>query len=186
MGLGSIGRTEYCSGVRINRLIGALFVGAMLVTGLAACGGDDAGDAGDAAAGPCDVQVSGPAKQKPTVTIPDNCDPPTALQTRDVTQGSGAAAKAGDSVEVNYLGVAWSTKAEFDSSWKPGRKPFAVSPLGQAQVIKGWNDGLVGAKVGGRRLLVIPPGLGYGAQGQGPIKANETLVFVVDVVSIKP
>jgi peptidylprolyl isomerase len=168
--------------VRINRLIGALFVGAVLATSLAACGGDDGGDA---AAGPCDVQVSGPAKQKPTVTIPDNCDPPAELKVRDVSEGSGAAAKEGDSVEVNYLGVGWSTKAEFDSSWKPGRKPFSVSPLGQAQVIDGWNQGLVGAKAGGRRLLVIPPGLGYGAQGQGPIKANETLVFVVDVVSIK-
>jgi len=154
----------------------------MLATGLAACGG---GDEGDAAAGPCDVKVSGGANQKPTVTIPDNCDPPTELKTRDVSQGTGAAAKEGDSVEVNYLGVAWSTKAQFDSSWNPGRKPFAVSPLGRAQVIKGWNQGLVGAKVGGRRLLVIPPSLGYGAQGQQQIKPNETLVFVVDVVSIK-
>lgn len=155
----------------------------MLTTGLAACGGDDGGNA---AAGPCDVKVSGAPKQKPTVTIPDNCDPPAELKVQDVSAGSGAAAKEGDSVEVNYLGVAWSTKAEFDSSWKPGREPFAVSPLGQAQVITGWNQGLVGAKVGGRRVLVIPPSLGYGSRGQGPIKANETLVFVVDIVSIKP
>ncbi|HZM82556.1 MAG TPA: FKBP-type peptidyl-prolyl cis-trans isomerase [Candidatus Limnocylindrales bacterium] len=169
--------------MRINRLIGALVVGAMLATGLAACGGDEGG--GDAAAGPCDVKVSGAANQKPTVTIPDNCDPPAELKTRDVSQGSGPAAKEGNSVEVNYLGVAWSTKAQFDSSWNPGRKPFVVSPLGQASVIAGWNQGLVGAKAGGRRLLVIPPSMGYGARGQGQIKPNETLVFVVDVVSIK-
>jgi peptidylprolyl isomerase len=168
--------------VRINRLIGALAVGAMLATGLAACGGDDSG--GDAAAGPCDVKVSGAAGQKPTVTVPDNCDPPTELKIQDVKEGSGPAAKEGDSVEVNYSGVAWSTKAQFDSSWNPGRKPFSVSPLGQAQVITGWNKGLVGAKAGGRRLLVIPPAQGYGARGQGQIKPNETLVFVVDVVSI--
>ena len=154
-----------------------------MTTGLAACGGDDSG--GDAATGPCDVKVSGEAKQKPTVTIPDNCAPPTELKTRDISQGSGAAAKEGDSVEVNYVGVAWSTKTQFDSSWNPGRKPFTVSPLGQASVITGWNQGLVGAKAGGRRLLVIPPSLGYGARGQNQIKPNETLVFVVDVVSIK-
>ena len=144
----------------------------MLATGLAgACGGDEGGDAG---AGPCDPKVSGAANQKPTVTIPDNCDPPAELKTRDISEGSGPAAKEGDSVEVNYLGVGWSTKTEFDSSWKPGRKPFTVSPLGQAQVITGWNQGLVGAKVGGRRLLVIPPSMGYGGRGQGQIKPNET------------
>jgi FKBP-type peptidyl-prolyl cis-trans isomerase len=169
--------------VRINRLIGALVVGAVLATSLTACGGDDG--AADAADGPCDVKVTGPAKQKPTVTIPDNCDPPKELKTRDVSAGSGAAAKQGDSVEVNYVGIAWSNKTEFDSSWKPGRKPFSVSPLGQASVIAGWNQGLVGAKAGGRRLLVIPPELGYGSSGQRTIKPNETLVFVVDIVSIK-
>lgn len=167
--------------VRITRLISALTLSAFLATGLAACGGDE----DNSAAGPCDVKVDGGANQKPTVTIPDNCDPPADLKTRDVSQGSGPAAKEGDAVEVNYLGVAWSTKAQFDSSWNPGRKPYVVRPLGQAQVITGWNQGLVGAKVGGRRLLVIPPSLGYGDRGQGPIKANETLVFVVDVVSIK-
>jgi peptidylprolyl isomerase len=136
--------------------------------------------------GACEVKVGGSANQKPTVTIPDNCQPPSELKTRDVSQGSGAAAKAGDTVEVNYVGVSWSTRQQFDSSWNPGRKPFVVRPLGQAQVIKGWNQGLVGAKAGGRRLLVIPPSLGYGDQAQGSIKANETLVFVVDIVSIKP
>jgi len=155
-------------------------VGGLLATGLAACGGDE-----EEATGPCDVKVGGSVSQKPTVTIPDNCDPPTDLKTRDVSEGSGAAAKAGDTVEVNYLGVAWSTKTQFDSSWNPGRKPFVVKPLGQAQVIKGWNQGLAGVKAGGRRLLVIPPSLGYGDQGQGSIKPNETLVFVVDVVSVR-
>lgn len=157
-------------------------MGGLLATGLAACGGDGEGDA---ASGPCDVKVGGSAKQKPTVTIPDGCEPPAELQTRDVAEGSGAAAKAGDSVEVNYVGIAWSTKAEFDTSYKAGRTPFAVRPLGQASVIKGWNQGLIGAKAGGRRLLVIPPSLGYGERGQGPIKPNETLVFVVDIVSVK-
>nr|WP_246002639.1 FKBP-type peptidyl-prolyl cis-trans isomerase [Allorhizocola rhizosphaerae] len=119
------------------------------------------------------------------IEIPDGCAPPTELQTRDVSAGSGTAAKNGDSVQVNYVGVAWSTKKQFDSSWGPGRKPFAVQPLGQARVIQGWNQGLVGVKTGMRRLLVIPADLAYGNQQQGAdIKAGETLVFVVDIVSV--
>lgn len=98
--------------------------------------------------------------------------------------GSGPAAKAGDSVTVKYDGISWSTKQQFDASWDNGIGQFTVAPLGQAQVIDGWNQGLIGVKKGERRLLIIPPALGYGAQANGPIAANETLIFVVDVVSI--
>lgn len=149
--------------------------------GSSACGAAEETSGG----GPCDVKVSTDTKSKPDITVPD-CDKATALLTRDIVEGSGPAAKAGDSISVNYTGVNWTTKKEFDSSWKPGRQPFSVQPLGQAGVIQGWNQGLVGLKKGGRRLLVIPGNLGYGQRGNSGagIGPNETLVFVVDVVSI--
>ncbi|GIH08769.1 peptidyl-prolyl cis-trans isomerase [Rhizocola hellebori] len=158
----------------------------MIIAGLLAMGAAACGDAGDEASGggPCDVKVSTDTKVKPEITIPD-CEKPTVLGTKDIVEGSGAAAKAGDAVGVNYTGISWSTKKQFDSSWAAGRQPYVVKPLGQASVIEGWNKGLVGAKKGGRRLLVIPAAQGYGAQGRQPnIGPNETLVFVVDVVSI--
>ncbi|PRY56897.1 peptidylprolyl isomerase [Glycomyces artemisiae] len=110
---------------------------------------------------------------------------PAGLLVFDVVEGSGAVAQAGDAVAVQYAGFNWSNGKEFDASWNRGAQPFTVSPLGSAPVIQGWNDGLVGARVGGRRLVVIPPELGYGASGAGGvIGPNETLVFVVDVVSV--
>ena len=154
-------------------------VAGLVAGGAAACGAEET-----SSDGPCDVKVSTDVKSKPEITVPD-CDRPTTLRTRDVVEGSGPAAKAGDAVAVNYTGVSWSTKKQFDSSWQPGRKPYVVQPLGQAGVIEGWNQGLVGAKAGGRRLLVIPADLGYGPEGRMPdIQPGETLVFVVDVVSI--
>jgi peptidylprolyl isomerase len=104
--------------------------------------------------------------------------------TREIVAGTGPAAKAGGSVTVKYVGVSWSTKQQFDASWDNGLGQFTVAPLGQAQVIEGWNQGLIGVKKGERRLLVIPPSLGYGPQGNGPIAPNETLIFVVDVMSV--
>ncbi len=150
--------------------------------GSSACGGTGEETSGG---GPCDVKVSTDTKAKPEITVPD-CDKATALLTRDIVEGTGPEAKAGDAIAVNYTGINWTTKKEFDSSWKPGRQPYTVQPLGQAGVINGWNQGLIGAKKGGRRLLVIPGDLGYGPQGnvRASIAPNETLVFVVDVVSI--
>lgn len=131
----------------------------------------------------CEVEVSVDTGSKPQVQVPD-CDPPSALFVADVVEGSGDGAAAGDSVSVHYAGFHWTTGAQFDASWDRGA-PFDVSPLGSAPVIQGWNDGLVGARVGDRRLLVLPPELGYGASGAGGvIGPNETLVFVVDVVAI--
>ena len=99
--------------------------------------------------------------------------------------GKGPAAKAGDTVDVQYVGVSQSTGKQFDASWDRGSEPFSF-PLGQGQVIPGWDEGLVGMKVGGRRELIIPPDMGYGAQGAPPdIAPNETLVFVVDMKAIK-
>jgi peptidylprolyl isomerase len=161
-----------------------LAVGGLLVAGASACGGGDDGGSG-ATKGGNGVNVSTDTTKKPTITFDDGAAKPSGLQVVDVVEGTGPAAKDGDSVSVQYVGVSWSNQKQFDASWDRGSQPFTVQPLGRASVITGWNQGLVGAKVGGRRLLVIPPDLGYGPQGAaGAIGPNETLVFVVDVVSI--
>jgi peptidylprolyl isomerase len=109
---------------------------------------------------------------------------PKNLKVEDLIEGKGAAAKAGDKISVRYVGVLFNNNKEFDSSWKRGKAPFQLT-LGQGQVIQGWDQGLVGMKVGGRRRLTIPPDLAYGAQGQPPsIPANSTLVFDVDLTKI--
>jgi peptidylprolyl isomerase len=109
---------------------------------------------------------------------------PKTLKVEDLIAGNGPAAKSGDKISVRYVGVLYDNGKEFDSSWKRGKAPFQVT-LGQGQVIQGWDQGLVGMKVGGRRRLTIPPDLAYGAQGQPPtIPANSTLVFDVDLTKI--
>lgn len=126
-------------------------------------------------------QATAQASPKPNVQIPPGA-PPRKLVVRDLKPGRGPAAKAGDQLTVNYVGKAYSTKKEFDNSYDRGQ-PFPFQ-LGGGQVIPGWDQGLVGMKVGGRRELVIPPGLGYGSQGSPPaIKPNETLVFVIDLLA---
>lgn len=124
--------------------------------------------------------VSGGANEKPEISEASGA-PPTELVEEDIKKGTGKAAKTGDKVTVNYVGKNWSNNEEFDTSW--GKEPFEFT-LGEGGVIKGWDEGVVGMKKGGRRLLIIPPDLGYGAQGQGSIPANETLMFVVDLESI--
>jgi FKBP-type peptidyl-prolyl cis-trans isomerase len=110
--------------------------------------------------------------------------PPKTLKVEDLITGTGPAAKSGDKISVRYVGVLYDTGKEFDSSWKRGKAPFQLT-LGQGQVIQGWDQGLVGMKVGGRRRLTIPPDLAYGPQGQPPtIPANATLVFDVDLTKI--
>jgi len=155
---------------------------------LAGCGADGAADEGDAdvvqISDGVEVSVSQDTDAKPVVSVPDAAAP-AELFTFDVVEGSGAEAKSGDAVSVQYAGFSWSNGKEFDASWNRGAQPFEVSPLGSAPVIQGWNDGLMGAQVGDRRLIVIPSELGYGSAGAGGVIApNETLVFVVDVVSI--
>jgi peptidylprolyl isomerase len=118
-------------------------------------------------------------KQKPKIEKPSG-KPPAKLTVVDIVKGTGAAAKSGDTLNVDYAGNSWSTGKEFDASWK--RKQTFPVTLGSGQVIPGWEQGLVGMRQGGRRLLVIPPDLGYGATGSGSaIKPNETLLFVVDL-----
>lgn len=167
----------------LHRVLATIAVGGLLAAGAAACG-DDNGGGDTPSKGGSGVNVSTDTSKKPTIAF-DGSAKPTDLQVIDVVEGSGPEAKIGDAVAVQYVGVSWSSQKQFDASWDRGGQPFTVAPLGRASVIDGWNRGLVGAKVGGRRLLVIPPDLGYGPQGAGGvIGPNETLVFVVDVVKI--
>jgi peptidylprolyl isomerase len=109
-------------------------------------------------------------------------EPPADLEITDIWEGDGAVAKPGDMVEVHYVGVAFSTGEEFDASWNRGT-PLQFQ-LGAGRVIAGWDQGVAGMKVGGRRQLVIPPDLAYGERGAGQaIAPGETLIFVCDLVS---
>jgi peptidylprolyl isomerase len=156
-----------------RRLIGLIAFGAALAVVVIAVlignGGDD--DSG-----------SGDAGSKPTVEVPEG-PPPSQLQIDDIEEGDGPEATTGDQVTVQYVGVDYETGEEFDASWDRG-EPFPFQ-LGSGEVIPGWDQGVVGMKVGGRRQLIIPPDLAYGAQGQPPdIAPNATLIFVIDLVSI--
>lgn len=121
------------------------------------------------------------AAGKPTITVPKT-KAPTKLVTQPLIQGSGPKVTAGQNISVHYTGVVWKTGKEFDSSFKRGTA--ASFAIGVGQVVKGWDQGLVGQPVGSRVLLVIPPALGYGTQGQpdAGIKGTDTLVFVVDIL----
>lgn len=145
-------------------------VAALAALALAACGGEGSPAGGDGERG------------KPAVTVPGG-DPPGELQVTDLVVGTGAEAVAGTTVTVHYVGVAWSTGQEFDASWDRD-EPF-IFPLGSGRVIQGWEQGMPGMKVGGRRRLVIPPDLAYGEAGAGGvIGPNETLVFVIDLLEV--
>ena len=120
--------------------------------------------------------------ERPTITIPKG-EPPTDLQLTDLVVGDGPEAASGSQISVDYVGVSWATGKEFDASWNRNQQfPFS---LGAGQVIPGWDQGVAGMKVGGRREITIPPDLAYGASGAGSaIAPNETLVFVVDLRSV--
>ncbi len=121
--------------------------------------------------------------EKPEIDFPEG-PPPSDLQVTDVSEGEGTEATSGATAVVHYVGVAYSTGEEFDSSWNRG-DPFAF-PLGAGNVIAGWDRGVVGMKVGGRRQLVIPPDLAYGERGAGAaIAPGETLIFVVDLLDVR-
>jgi peptidylprolyl isomerase len=125
-----------------------------------------------------------PSNEKPQVEIPAGQQPPAQLEVDDLTVGDGEEAAAGHDVEVHYVGVSWATGNQFDASWDRG-DTFRFG-LGRGQVIQGWDQGVAGMKVGGRRRITIPPELAYGKQGAGGvIGPDETLVFVVDLVGVR-
>ncbi len=182
--------------------LGKIVVVAAVAFSLAACGQKAAQTQPGTAAGPSvpattsapatpvskgrectadDVKTTGKFGEAPAITIPDDCDPPKKLITKDLSEGTGEGAKAGQKLKMNYSLVTWSNKQKLDSSFDRG-EPFELT-LGGGEVIPGWDQGLVGVKQGARRLLIIPPDLGYGEGGNG-IAPNETLVFVTDAVAI--
>jgi peptidylprolyl isomerase len=127
-----------------------------------------------------DLSPAGTAGKAPTVVVPTG-SPPTQLESADLITGTGPAAKTGDSLTVQYVLATYSSHKTVQSSWTG--QPFSFT-LGQG-VIQGWDEGVVGMKVGGRRELIVPPSLGYQSTAQGPgIAANDTLVFIIDLVKI--
>ncbi len=166
---------------------------AALALAITGCGGDDDSTTTNDSGAAAQTESSPPAGEdtgtkgedtgtKPKIAVPDG-PPPKQLEERDLVEGDGAEAKVGDEVTVQYVGVGYDSKEEFDASW--GREPFTF-PLGAGAVIPGWDKGVAGMKVGGRRELTIPPNLAYGPTGSPPvIGPNETLIFVVDLVAVK-
>ena len=154
----------------------SLAVAAIVALGLSACG-----KSGDHKASSNAVST-GKTGTKPAVTVPSG-PAPTTLQKQDLIVGTGAEAVAGKKVSVQYVGVHYTNGKQFDASWDRG-EPFSFT-LGEGDVIKGWDQGVPGMKVGGRRQLVIPPDLAYGPGGAPPdIGPNETLIFVIDLLSV--
>ncbi len=122
-------------------------------------------------------------RTKPSITVPAT-EPPTQLIIEDLVVGEGAEAVSGCRPVMHYVGVAWSNGREFDASWD--RRETFHFRLGAGEVIRGWDQGVAGMRVGGRRQLTIPPDLGYGQAGAGGvIKGNETLIFVVDLIDVR-
>lgn len=163
----------------------------VLALGLTACGGDEAASDGGTTAAESTPSETAAAPEaaatdletKPVVEVPDS-PPPAALEVEDIVEGDGEPVTGGDELQVQYVGVSYETGEEFDASWDRG-EPFAFE-LGAGMVIPGWDEGLEGMKVGGRRRLTIPPDLAYGSQGSPPaIGPNETLVFVIDIVDAR-
>jgi len=145
---------------------------------LAGCGGDD-----DSSSTTTSEAAAVDTSTKPEVEVPSEA-PPEELVIEDIVEGDGATAETGDTLTVQYVGVDYETGEEFDASWdQPEPFPFQ---LGVDAIIDGWQEGLVGMKVGGRRELIIPPDLAYGAQGSPPvIGPNATLVFVIDLLAVE-
>lgn len=171
----------------------ALIVFACLALVAAGCGGGDdsssssetsaSGEATTTESSSPAEEASGSGKTKPTVTVPKGVST-KQLAFQDVEKGTGATAKKGDTVTVQYVGVGYDSEEEFDSSWSRN-EPFTFT-LGAGEVIAGWDRGVVGMKEGGRRELLIPGNLAYGSAGSPPvIGPNETLIFVIDLLAVE-
>jgi peptidylprolyl isomerase len=154
-------------------IVSGALLAAVVVIVLIARGGDDDSSSPES--------VSTDLSTKPQPAIPEEA-PPTEIVSEDVVEGDGKTAAEGDDVTVQYVGVDYDTGAEFDSSWES--EPFTFK-LGGGDVIPGWDQGVEGMREGGRRQLILPPDLAYGAQGNPPaIGPDATLVFVVDLIEV--
>jgi peptidylprolyl isomerase len=161
-----------------TRVIALLAAAALALAG---CGSDEKKEASGTSIAAAPASLTDVSK-RPVIPKPTG-PPPNSLQVKDLVKGTGRAARRGDFLAMHYVGISYSTGEEFDTSWDRGQ-PFQFQ-LGARSVIDGWDRGLVGIRPGGRRELVIPADLAYGAKGRPPkIAPNEPLVFVVDAVSV--
>ncbi|WP_299955864.1 FKBP-type peptidyl-prolyl cis-trans isomerase [uncultured Modestobacter sp.] len=158
----------------VPRLLAAL----ALTASLAACGGAD-----DEATGTMADQISTDLSEAPDVP-PSEEPAPEELVVEDVVAGDGTEAVTGTTAEVKYVGAFYESGEEFDSSWSRGDDETLSVPLGQGAVVEGFEQGIEGMQVGGRRVVTIPSDLGYGDEGYGPIPGGATLVFVIDLVEV--
>jgi peptidylprolyl isomerase len=156
-----------------------LAITALSLASLAACGGGEKKVEGTTVTTPGMPTVTANAGEAPTIGKPSGT-PPTTLVKQDIIVGNGAEANENSVVTVHYTLMPWSTGSVVESSWTSGT-PYTNSIQ---SLISGWIVGIPGMKVGGRRLLVIPPDLGYGAMGSGPIPPNETLIFAIDLLAV--
>jgi peptidylprolyl isomerase len=154
-----------------------LTLAACAAIAIAGCGGG-----GSTTGSEAESTESSATTTKPVVKPPKGA-PPKQLESKDLVEGTGEEAKSGDKVTVDYVGVNYKSGKEFDASWDRG-EPFTFQ-LGAGMVIPGWDQGVEGMKVGGRRELIIPPELAYGPEGSPPaIGPNETLIFVIDLLEV--
>lgn len=157
-----------------------LSAGTLGAVALTACSSDEGVDDADTTAAPENAPIE--ERGAPSIEPPSG-EPPTELLIEDLVEGDGEEAKPNDTIDVHYSGWAWSNGEQFDSSWERG-EPLSFT-VGAGQVIQGWDEGLLGMKVGGRRKITIPPQMAYGETGAGDaVGPNETLIFVCDLVAV--
>ncbi|MGY1914807.1 FKBP-type peptidyl-prolyl cis-trans isomerase [Blastococcus sp. SYSU DS0973] len=166
-----------------RRTVPGALLALMVSVVLTACGGDEAGSSNGEWATAVAEEVSPDLSVAPEVPATD-AEPPTELVVEDVVVGDGAEAVDGSTVAVKYVGAFYETGEEFDSSWSRAVDETLPVTLGAGQVIPGFEQGITGMQVGGRRVIAIPSELGYGDQARGPIPADSTLVFVIDLVEV--
>jgi peptidylprolyl isomerase len=172
----------------MRRAASSLVAVACLLLALGGCGSDSSSTASSSSSSESETTTAKPASQpakkktKPKV-VPPKGPAPKNLVVKDLETGTGPAARSGDELTVQYVGVGYESGTQFDASWDRN-EPFTFE-LGGGGLIKGWEKGLVGMKVGGRRELITPPDYAYGPQGSGSIAPNATLVFVIDLLAVK-
>jgi peptidylprolyl isomerase len=166
-----------------GRTLALSLCAAMAIVGCGGGGGTSKKSTTPASGPTTTTTPTAPKRSKPNVRVPKG-SPSKKLVIKDLIKGNGRAARSGDQVTVQYVGVDYKSGKQFDASWDRGQ-PFPFQ-LGAAEVIPGWDKGVAGMRVGGRRELIIPPDLAYGSQGQPPaIGPNATLVFVIDLVGVQ-